>query len=129
RRGGHGGSGIEATTPRPPREGRGGGDARWIDRRGGGEDRRARQGAGRLMPGILVIAEARRGELREVSFELIGAALALKSQAGGPVKVAVVDSDAGRHAEALGSEGVDEVLTITSPVAEFEPHVTQRAVD
>ena len=81
------------------------------------------------MAGILVIAEARRGELREVSFELIGAALELKSQAGGPVTVAIVDSDAGRHTEVLGSDGVDAVLTVTSPVAEFEPHVAQRAVD
>ena len=35
------------------------------------------------MGGILVVAEARRGELREVSFELIGAALPLKEAAGG----------------------------------------------
>jgi hypothetical protein len=40
------------------------------------------------MPGTLVIAEARQGELREVSFELIGAAQQIKSQVGGPLAVA-----------------------------------------
>ena len=35
------------------------------------------------MSGILVVAETRRGELREVSLELISAALAVKDAAGG----------------------------------------------
>ena len=38
------------------------------------------------MAGILVIAEARQGELREVSFELIAAGLELKAAAGGPLR-------------------------------------------
>jgi electron transfer flavoprotein alpha subunit len=81
------------------------------------------------MAGILVIAEARRGELREVSFELIGAALGLKGDAGGPVAVAIVDADAEKHAPALGSDGVDEVLTVSSPLGDFEAHVAQRALE
>jgi electron transfer flavoprotein alpha subunit len=81
------------------------------------------------MPGILVIAEARRGELRDVSFELIGAALQLKPQAGGPLSVAIIDGEPATHAAALGSDGVDEVLAVRSPVGEFEPHVAQRAVE
>ena len=36
------------------------------------------------MSGVLVVAESRQGELREVSLELVGAALGLKEQAGGP---------------------------------------------
>lgn len=45
------------------------------------------------MSGILVIAEQRRGELRPVSLELIGAAQALRGPAGaagGTVAVAVL---------------------------------------
>lgn len=80
------------------------------------------------MAGILVIAEARRGELREVSFELIGAALAVKADAGGPVAVAIIDPEPEKHAGALGADGVDEVLTVTSPPPGFEAHVAQRAV-
>jgi electron transfer flavoprotein alpha subunit len=81
------------------------------------------------MAGILVIAEARRGELRDVSFELIGAAAKLKAQAGGPVAVALIDADAAQHAAALAAAGVDEVLTLRSPAAQFEAHVAQRALE
>jgi electron transfer flavoprotein alpha subunit len=81
------------------------------------------------MPGILVIAEARRGELREVSFELISAALQIKDQAGGPLAVAIIDGEPRRHADALGSDGVDEVLAVKSPADDFEAHVVQRAVE
>jgi electron transfer flavoprotein alpha subunit len=81
------------------------------------------------MPGILVIAEARRGELRDVSFELISAALELKQQAGGQIAVALIDADAEQHAAALAADGVDEVLTVRSPVAQFEPHVAGHALE
>jgi electron transfer flavoprotein alpha subunit len=81
------------------------------------------------MSGILVIAETRRGELRDVSLELIGAARTVKDAAGGRLAVAVVDADAGAHAAALALEGVDEVLTVTSPTPHFEAHVAQRALE
>ena len=80
------------------------------------------------MAGILVVAEARRGELREVSLELIGAAVALKASAGGRVAVAIVDGEPERHAAALAADGVDEVVTVRSPVTHFEPHVTAHAL-
>ena len=64
------------------------------------------------MSGLLVIAESRQGSLRDVSRELIGAALALKDEAGGRVAVAVIGQGAAGHAEALGAPGVDELLTI-----------------
>ncbi len=81
------------------------------------------------MAGILVVGEARQGELREVSFELIAAATELKQQVGGPLAVAIIDADAGAHAAALGADGVDEVLAVSSPVAQFEAHVAQRALE
>jgi electron transfer flavoprotein alpha subunit len=81
------------------------------------------------MARILVIAEARQGELREVSFQLIGAALALKATSGRDVTVAIVDAEAERHAPALGSDGVDEVLTVSSPSPGYEAHVVQGAVE
>jgi electron transfer flavoprotein alpha subunit len=45
------------------------------------------------------------------------------------VSVAIIDAQASEHAPALGSGGVDEVLTVTSPVAQFEAHVAQRALE
>jgi electron transfer flavoprotein alpha subunit len=80
------------------------------------------------MGGVLVIAEARRGELREVSLELVTAAAQVKQAAGGPLVVALIDADAAVLAPALAAEGVDEVLTIASPVSTFEAHVAARAL-
>jgi electron transfer flavoprotein alpha subunit len=81
------------------------------------------------MSGILVVAESRRGELREVSLELIGAGLALKERAGGPLRVAIIGADAAAHVEALGAPGVDEVLTIQAPGDDFEAHVHAGALE
>jgi electron transfer flavoprotein alpha subunit len=81
------------------------------------------------MSGILVVAESRRGELREVSQELVGAALALKDQAGGRVAVAAIGAGAAEHADALGATGVDEVLTVATPDENFEPHVHAGALE
>ncbi len=80
------------------------------------------------MADVLVIAEARRGRLRDVSFELIGAAVALKETIGGTVSVAIIDAGAASHAAALGADGVEEVLTVTSPAPQFEAHVAGRAL-
>jgi electron transfer flavoprotein alpha subunit len=81
------------------------------------------------MPGILAVAEARRGELREVSFEVIAAALELAREAGARLTVAIVDARADRLAAALASDGVDEVLPVISPVEGFEAHIAQRALE
>jgi hypothetical protein len=42
------------------------------------------------MAGILVVAEHLRGRLAAVSGELVGTAVALKEQLGGPVRVAAM---------------------------------------
>jgi electron transfer flavoprotein alpha subunit len=81
------------------------------------------------MSGILVVVEVRRGVLREVSLEAVGAAVALKAAAGGRVVVALVHADADALAPQLALGGVDEVLLVRPPVAEFEPHVLAHAVE
>jgi electron transfer flavoprotein alpha subunit len=81
------------------------------------------------MSGILVVAETRRGELREVSLELVGAALGLKDRAGGRVACAVIGADAAAHSDALGVPGVDEVLTVQAPSDGFEAHVHGGALE
>jgi electron transfer flavoprotein alpha subunit len=80
------------------------------------------------MGGVLVIAEARRGELREISLELITAAQQVKDASGGPLVVALIDAGATAHASALAAEGVDEVLTVSSPLPHFEAHIAGRAL-
>jgi len=81
------------------------------------------------MSGVLVVAETRRGELREVSLELVSAAREVKDAAGGRLVVAVIGADADRFVAPLGVEGVDEVLTVSAPTDNFEAHVWQRALE
>ncbi len=78
---------------------------------------------------VMVLAEARRGELRPVSFELIGAARALCGQGAGAVVVALVGPDAAAQADAVAIEGVQQVLVVPTPQAHFEAHVAQAAVE
>jgi electron transfer flavoprotein alpha subunit len=81
------------------------------------------------MSEVIVLAEARRGELRPVSLELIGAARALCEQGAGAVVVALIGPDAAAQAGAVALEGVQQVLIVPTPQAHFEAHVTQAAVE
>jgi electron transfer flavoprotein alpha subunit len=81
------------------------------------------------MSGILVIAETRRGKLREVSLELLSAGIDLKRAAGGELAVATVAANAGRYLQQLTIEGVDEMLVVAAPTEDFEAHVAQAALE
>jgi electron transfer flavoprotein alpha subunit len=67
------------------------------------------------MPGTLVIAEHVRGEVRDVTFELVAAA----REHGDPVTVAVVASDPEPLASRVDVAGVDEVVIVRSEQAEY----------
>ena len=79
------------------------------------------------MSGILVIAEQRRGELRPVSLELIGAAQSLR-RPGETVTVAVLCASPERFVGALSVAGVDEIVTVAMTSAEFDPDSFESAV-
>jgi electron transfer flavoprotein alpha subunit len=81
------------------------------------------------MSGVLVLAEPRRGELREVSLELVAAGRELKDGAGGRLVVAVAASSPSSFAEQLNVEGVDTVLTVETPVEHFDPNVQEQVVE
>jgi electron transfer flavoprotein alpha subunit len=72
------------------------------------------------LSGILVIAEQRRGELRPVSLELVGAAQSLRRD-GEQVAVAVLGQEPGRFVPALSVAGVDTIVTVKVPQPEFDP--------
>jgi electron transfer flavoprotein alpha subunit len=80
------------------------------------------------MSGILVLAEHREGELRAVTHELIAAAQEVRAEIGNRVTVAIVGSQAERFVSALSVEGVDEILLLTSPQAEFDADTTEAAL-
>ena len=79
------------------------------------------------MSGLLIIAEQRRGELRPVSLELVGAAQSLRRD-GEQVAVAVLGQDPGCFAAALSVAGVDEIVTVKVPSQEFDPDTFAAAV-
>jgi electron transfer flavoprotein alpha subunit len=77
--------------------------------------------------GILVIAEQRRGELRPVSLELIGAAQSLRRD-GEQVAVAVLGQEPSRFVPTLSVAGVDTIVTVKVPQPEFDPDTFVAAV-
>jgi len=79
------------------------------------------------MSGILVIAEQRRAELRPVSLELLGAAQSLR-QPGDTVAVAVLSSSPERFIGPLSLAGVDEIVTVKTAAAEFDPDTVESAL-
>ncbi|MGC1389340.1 MAG: electron transfer flavoprotein subunit alpha/FixB family protein [Steroidobacteraceae bacterium] len=79
------------------------------------------------MSGVLIVAEQRRGELRPVSQELIGAAQGLR-RPGEEVAVALLAAAPERYADALKLAGVDEIITVKVPAAEFDPDTFETAL-
>jgi electron transfer flavoprotein alpha subunit len=79
------------------------------------------------MSGILVIAEQRRGDLRPVSLELVGAAQGVR-RTGDEVMVAILSDDPTRFVAPLSIAGVDEIVTVEVAAAEFDPDTFESAV-
>ena len=61
---------------------------------------------------VLAVAEHRRGDLRDVSLELITAGRRLADATGGDLDVVVVGGDVDAFADRLDREGVDTVYTV-----------------
>ena len=80
---------------------------------------------------ILVLAETRRGvePSRDITLEPGSARCSgsARIRAEARVLVAVVDAGPDRFADQVSLQGVDEVLLVATPNAEFEPHVTAGA--
>jgi electron transfer flavoprotein alpha subunit len=79
------------------------------------------------MSGILVIAEQRRGELRPISLELLGAAASLRRD-GDEVAVAILSDSPERFIQPLSVGGVDEIVTVKVGTPEFDPDTFESAV-
>jgi electron transfer flavoprotein alpha subunit len=81
------------------------------------------------MTGVLVVAETRRGELREISLELVSAARQVADASGSRVTVAVIGADADRFVSQLSADGVDEILTVRTPCEHFESNVWRSVLE
>ena len=76
---------------------------------------------------VLVVADHRRGELRDVSYELVTAGRRLADALGGELAVAVVSGDTERFAESLNRPGVDRIYAVENG-EEFDNTVYTAAV-
>ncbi|NGM70228.1 electron transfer flavoprotein subunit alpha/FixB family protein [Natronolimnobius sp. AArcel1] len=65
------------------------------------------------MTDILAVAEHRRGDLRDVSYELVTAGRQLADETGGELHLAVISGTVEDFAEKLNREGVDAIHTVT----------------
>ncbi|ELZ36836.1 electron transfer flavoprotein subunit alpha [Halorubrum tebenquichense DSM 14210] len=75
---------------------------------------------------VLVVAEHRRGDLRDVSYEAITAGRELADERGGDLHVAVVGGDVDAFAEELNREGVDAIHAVDDG-EEFDHNAYQAA--
>ncbi|MDQ2050973.1 electron transfer flavoprotein subunit alpha/FixB family protein [Natronolimnohabitans sp. A-GB9] len=64
------------------------------------------------MSDVLAVTDHRRGELRDVSYELITAGRELADATGGALHVAVISGTVDEFAEKLDREGVDTIHTV-----------------
>ncbi|HEY8000975.1 MAG TPA: hypothetical protein VID76_03490, partial [Solirubrobacterales bacterium] len=81
------------------------------------------------MSSVLVVAETRRGEVREVTAESIAAGIEIKRASGARLIVAVLGPDPDSLLASLAYEGVDEIVTVTTAGDHFEPHVAEAALE
>ncbi|MFQ3320876.1 MAG: electron transfer flavoprotein alpha subunit [Natronomonas sp.] len=61
---------------------------------------------------VLAVAEHRRGDLRDVSFELISAGRELADELGGELNLVVIGGDVDGFADDLNRDGVDTIYTV-----------------
>jgi electron transfer flavoprotein alpha subunit len=64
------------------------------------------------MSDVLAVAEHRRGDIRDVSFEVITAGRELADTTGGDLHLAVINGDVDSFAETLDRDGVDAIHTV-----------------
>jgi electron transfer flavoprotein alpha subunit len=69
----------------------------------------------RVPPSIWTVAEIIEGEIRHVTFELIGRSIELAQKIEGEVAVVVVGSKVERHARILAEHGADKVYVADAP--------------
>jgi electron transfer flavoprotein alpha subunit len=77
---------------------------------------------------VLAVADHRRGDLRDVSFQLLTAGRELADDLGGDLHVAVISGDVDSFADQLAREGVDTIHTV-SEGEEFNHDVYVQAVE
>ncbi|WP_255151033.1 electron transfer flavoprotein subunit alpha/FixB family protein [Halorarius halobius] len=79
------------------------------------------------MSDVLAVTEHRRGELRDVSYEMITAGRELADALGGDLHLAVISGDVDEYADQLNRDGVDAIHTVAEG-EEFNHDVYSQAI-
>ena len=77
---------------------------------------------------VLAVAEHRRGDLRDVSFELVTAGRELADEHGTDLAVAIIGGDIDGFADELNRDGVDTIYTVAEG-EEFNHGVYSQAIE
>ncbi len=80
------------------------------------------------MSDVLAVTEHRRGELRDVSLEMISAGRELADETGGDLHLAVISGDVDTYADEVNREGVDAIHTVEYG-EEFNHNVYAQALE
>jgi electron transfer flavoprotein alpha subunit len=80
------------------------------------------------MSGVLVLAETRRGAIRDVTWELLAAGRALSDAGAGPLRDGLAGGDAAL-AGALSGAGAEEILHVPLEGEHFDPAASAAAVE
>jgi electron transfer flavoprotein alpha subunit len=80
------------------------------------------------MTDVLAVTEHRRGELRDVSLEMVTAGRDLADQTGGDLHLAVISGDVDDYAAQVNREGVDAIHTVEYG-EEFNHDVYTQAIE
>ena len=80
------------------------------------------------MSDVLAVVDHRRGQLRDVSYELISAGAALAEAMDGTLALAVISGTVDQFAETLDREGVDTIYTVDHG-AEFNHDVYVQSIE
>jgi len=80
------------------------------------------------MSDVLAITEHRRGELRDVSLEMVTAGAQLADATGGDLHLAVISGDVDTYADLVDREGVDAIHTVEYG-EEFNHDVYTQAIE
>jgi electron transfer flavoprotein alpha subunit len=81
------------------------------------------------MAGIMVIAEILKGELKDITAEIIGSAIELKKELGGDLTIVTIGFDrAVDQIDLVNFPGVDEIITVDAEGCEFDPVVYEKII-
>ncbi len=80
------------------------------------------------MSDILVVAEHLEGQVKDITMELIGAAVSLKSELDARLVVLVIGDAPELIAESIQCEGPDEIVVVRTDSGHFDPLVYENVV-